>query len=145
MRNPKQFFHILSYLQYPLMLAALWFAIKPYLMRHELTEGIASLNSMLIFLGLTISFASLQDPAKTSWKFEKKIWENPKKARGYFIYVLLLSLAVLGFGIFGYFFTGIEAIKGLSIGAIVLAIGFTGYIKTVAEIFESHRKEDDTL
>ena len=62
----KLLFHYISYLQYPLMLIALYFAFKPYFNGLEITNEkidliFRNLNNMLIFMGLGISFSTLQD------------------------------------------------------------------------------------
>ena len=82
--NFKTFFHYISYIQYPLMLIATYFVLSPYINEIEQLKKnpdllFKNLNLTLIFMGLGISFSSLQDTSKTQNKFSKKIWENPKK------------------------------------------------------------------
>jgi len=149
MRSAKQIFHILSYLQYPLLILAVYFSIKPYLNGMEYLSNnqdilFKNYNYFLIFLGLGISFSTLQDTTKTSINFEKKIWENPKKGRNFIILLSLTILLVLAYGIFGYFITNNEKIKELSFGAIVLGIGLIGFLKTAIEVFDNHRKDKST-
>lgn len=146
----KLIFHYLSYLQYPLMIFVIYFAIKPYL--NELDDNgdrlnmvLESINNMLIFMGLGISFATLQDTSKTSIKYEKKIWENPKKGKWFIFMITVLTLLTLAFGVFGYFIAENENIKEVSFGAIVLGIGFVGFLKTAIDIFENHRKDKNTI
>ena len=72
------FFQKISYLQYPMMLIAMYFAIKPYTYIFEVgvnnqDKMFADLNSLLIFMGLGISFSTLQDTSKTQNKFSLKI------------------------------------------------------------------------
>jgi len=149
MKNTKQIFHILSYLQYPLLLFAMYFFVKPYFngMRY-LIENISivfeSYNNLLIFMGLAISFSSLQDTTKTSLNFEKKIWENPRKGKNVIIIISLTTFMILAYGIFGYFITSNENLKELSFGAIVLGIGLIGLLKTGVEIFDNHRMDKNT-
>jgi len=100
---------------------------------------------MLIFIGLGISFATLQDTSKTSIKYEKKIWENPKKGKWFILMITLLTLLTLAFGIFGYFIAENENVKEVSFGAIVLGIGFIGFLKTAIEVFENLRKDKNTI
>ena len=69
-----KFFQKISYLQYPMMLIAMYFAIKPYTYIFEAgmenqDKMFADLNSLLIFMGLGISFSTLQDTTKTQNKF----------------------------------------------------------------------------
>jgi len=149
MNSTKQIFHILSYLQYPLLILAIYFSIKPYFNGMEyLIENISILfenyNYFLIFMGLAISFSTLQDTSKTSLNFEKKIWENPRKGKRIIIMISLTTFLILAFGIFGYFITNNENINELSFGAIVLGIGLIGFLKTGVEIFDNHRNDKNT-
>lgn len=82
----RKFFHYVSYLQYPLMLLALYFAFKPYFFGFDQLKEkpelvFENLNSLLIFMGLAVSFSSLQDTTKTQNKFSEKIWRSPKKGK----------------------------------------------------------------
>ena len=149
MENFKKFFQVLSYLQYPLILLALFFSFKPYFNGIEsLTKDpstlLKSYNYTLIFLGLGISFSTLQDTTKTQNNFSKKIWENPKKGKRMIILICFLLLLFLSYGIFGYFITENEKIKELSFGSIIFSIGLIGFLKTVLEVFENHRKDKST-
>jgi hypothetical protein len=103
------------------------------------------LNYSLILYGISVSFATLQDTKKTSLKFEKKIWENPKKGKIVIIIVSILIFSLLAFGIFGYFITSNKIMKEVSFGIIVLGIGFIGLLKTALEIFENHRTNKNTV
>jgi magnesium-transporting ATPase (P-type) len=145
----KLLFHYLSYLQYPLMIFAIFYAIEPYFKgsvgsSDENNLVLDSLNNMMIFLGLGISFSSLQDTTKTSLKFEKKIWENPKKGMWVIALIILLSFSITAFGVFGYFITENEQIKEVSFGAIVFGVGFIGFLKTGIEVFNNHRIDKNT-
>ena len=145
----KLLFHYLSYLQYPLMIFAIFYAIEPYFKGSvgspdENNLVLDSLNNMMIFLGLGISFSSLQDTTKTSLKFEKKIWENPKKGMWVIALIILLSFSITAFGVFGYFITENEQIKEVSFGAIVFGVGFIGFLKTGIEVFNNHRIDKNT-
>ena len=149
MKNAKQTFHILSYLQYPLVILAMYFSTKPYLngldyMIENLNFVIKYYNYGLIFLGLAISFSTLQDTSKTSLKFEKKIWENPKKGKLFVIMISILTLISITFGIFGYFISMNENVKEISFGSIVFGIGLLGFLKTAIEVFENHRIDEKT-
>jgi uncharacterized BrkB/YihY/UPF0761 family membrane protein len=142
--NFKDIFHYVSYLQYPLMLVAIFFAIKPYL------EGIENFqenpdiifqntNSLLIFMGLAISFSSLQDTTKTQNKLSKKIWENPKKGKIFIAFISSIILILLIFGLIGYFASETSFLKEISIGIIVFGLGMFGFLKAAIEMFENHR------
>ena len=68
------------------MLVGLYFALIPYLQGMEQVKQnpdfiSQSLNTVLIFMGLSVSFSSLQDTSKTQNKVSKKIWQDPKKGK----------------------------------------------------------------
>lgn len=142
----RQFFQYLSYLQYPLMLIGLYFAFKPYLVGFEDLKNnpkifFNCLNSTLIFMGLGISFSSLQDTTKTQNKFSQKIWEDPKKGKIIIILICLQILITLILGLTGYFSSTNSIIKDLSIGLMIFSIGMFGFLKAALEVFENHRKD----
>lgn len=91
MNKIKQLFHTISYLQYPLLLMGVFLIAKPIFKGYNfLSENLEYLfetyNNALIFLGLTLSFASLQDPSKTLLRYEQRIWRNSKKSKNDFYY-----------------------------------------------------------
>lgn len=78
MKNINQIFHNLSYVQYPLLLIGLFLVVKPFFKGFDYLSSnpetlFRTYNYALLFFGLTLSFASLQDSRKTSLKYEKKI------------------------------------------------------------------------
>lgn len=139
MKNTKNFFQIISYSQYPLMLIALFYAINPYF------SGFATIwndfNNVLIFAGLGISFSTLQDTTTTQNNFSKKIWENPKKGKITLIFMSVFCFLILFFGMFSMYVTKNEILKELAFGLIVLGIGYIGLLKTAIEVYENHRKD----
>lgn len=140
MKDFKQLFHKVSYLQYPFMLGALWFYISFFR-----TDDWSKMNQALILFGIAISFATLQDTKKLLFSIEKKIWGNPKKGRRFIIYTAFLIFIFFAFGIFGYFFASESIIKEVSIGLIVVGIGFIGLLKTSVELFENYREDKATI
>ena len=144
--NLKKTFQVISYLQYPCILMALFFLVKPYFngieyLTSNFNEIFENLNYVLIFFGLGISFSTLQDTTKTQNKFSKKIWENPKKGKRMITIMMLFTFSVLSFGIIGYFISNNEIINELAFGTIILGIGLIGFLKSGLEIFENHRKD----
>lgn len=142
---PKQFFHAVSYLQYPLMLIALFFVIQPYLggieaAFEDFNIVLRGINKTFIFMGLGISFSTLQDTTKTQNEFSRKIWENPKKSRRFLTVFSISILVILIFGIYAYFSSADSAIKEVSFGAIVLGIGMVGMLKSAIEMADYHGK-----
>lgn len=132
------------------MFFAIFFAFKPYLYGFEhLAKNpaliIESLNSCLIFMGLGISFSTLQDTTKMQNEFSRKVWEDPKKGKIAIGVICGLVALFLIYGISGYFLIENEMVKELSFGAIVMGIGLIGFLKAALEVFENHRKDKNTL
>ena len=144
MKNIKQIFHVISYLQYPLLLGAIWFYIPFIISLSNKNADWTKLNYVLILFGIAVSFATLQDAKKTSLKFEKKIWRNPTRGKIAIIFIAFLVFSLLTFGIFGYFLASNKIIEEVSFGIIVLGVGFIGFLKTGIEIFENHREDRNT-
>jgi len=143
--TPKKFFQLISYLQYPLMMVALFFVIQPYLRGFDVAfedfkKVLQGINKTFIFMGLGISFSTLQDTTKTQNEFSRKIWEDPKKSRRFLTLFSVSILVILSFGIFAYFSSSESAIKEVSFGAIVLGIGMVGMLKSAIEMADYHGK-----
>lgn len=144
--NFKSIFHYISYLQYPLILIGFYFALSPYMMGMEkLRENpdliFENLNNLLIFMGLAVSFSSLQDTTKTQNNFSKKIWENPKKGKITIITMSVMILLILIMGLIGYLNANNGILKNLAVGLIILGLGMFGFLKAAIEMFENHRKD----
>lgn len=128
------------------MLIGLYFAIKPYLLgvdtlRAEPSLLYESLNSVLIFMGLGVSFSSLQDSSKTQNKLSKKIWEDPVKGKIMIALMALLILFFLGTGLSAYYFMDSGFLREIAIGVMILGSGMFGILKTAIEMFEHHRRD----
>lgn len=144
--NFKTTFHYISYLQYPLMLIGLYFAFSPYLLEMEKIKEnpvliFQNFNNVLIFMGLGVSFSSLQDTTKTQNKLSRKIYENPKKGKAFILSICLMIILILTFGLIGYLNSVESLLKDLSVGLIVLSLGMFGFLKAIIEMFENHRKD----
>ncbi|MEM8524630.1 MAG: hypothetical protein AAGG68_08295 [Bacteroidota bacterium] len=131
------------------MLVGLYFAIQPYFSGMEQLKDnpnviFESINSMLIFMGLGISFSSLQDTTKTQNELSKKIWENPRKGKMMIVLMSVMILFTLVLGLVGYFLAGDGILKDIAIGTIVLGLGMFGFLKAAIEMFENHRKDKDS-
>ncbi|MBT8219177.1 MAG: hypothetical protein KJP00_05110 [Bacteroidia bacterium] len=137
MPNTKLLFHYLSYLQYPIMLIAVLFALQPYF--NEFENFLSSINNMLIFMGLGISFSTLQDTQKTQNEMSLKIWSNPKKGRRFLIFMGILTLAFLVTGVVSIFLAEDSKIAEVGFGILVVGIGLLGMLKSGSEMFEHHR------
>ncbi|MGI6048845.1 MAG: hypothetical protein ACOYEG_12720 [Petrimonas sp.] len=144
MKNVKQIFHLLSYLQYPFLLIGLFLLIKPFFRGFDYVSSnpeflFKTYNNVLIFFGLTLSFASLQDSTKTSLRYEKQMWQNPKKAKFIFIVTIVTMIIFFISGMLGFIIKE-NAFKEFSYGSLILAIGLLGYLKLQMEIYENHKK-----
>ena len=144
--NVKRAFQIISYGQYPLMIIAVYFVIKPYINGLEFLKQNPEIlffnyNNALIFFGLGFSFSTLQDTTKTQSNFSKKIWTNPKNGRKMIFLISLVTFSTLILGVFLYYFGKIDKLKELSFGVIVLGIGLIGFLKSAIEVFENHRSD----
>lgn len=139
MKNPKNFFQVISYLQYPLLLIALFYVIHPYF------NGFVSIwvdyNNALIFAGLGISFSTLQDTTKTQNNLSKKIWENPIKGRKMLVFMSVFCFLIIIFGMFSMYISESEILKELAFGLVIFGIGYIGLLKAAIEVFENHRKD----
>lgn len=137
MFNPRIIFHKISYLAYPVMLVALFYVFKPYFVGFDTIWE--NYNYALIFLGLGVSLATLQDTTKTQNNFSKRIWESPKKGKYVLIGIAFLCLYFVVAGIYGFYISTNEIVQQLSFGAFVLGIGIMGMLKSAIEMFENHR------
>ena len=139
MKNPKNFFHMISYLQYPLILIALAFYV-PFVM-SLLNKAVdwSYLNHALILLGVALSFSTLQDTTTTQNEFSKKIWQDPKKGKRMLYLLAVMALFFMLTGFLSLFVLPIQGAEDVAVGLIVLGIGFIGILKAAIEMFENHR------
>lgn len=137
MKEPKLIFHYVSYLQYPLMLAGLYYAYLPFFTDYK--SILSEYNKALIFIGLGISFTTLQDTRKTQNNFSKRIWENPKYSKIFLLYLITLIFVILGFGFFCLFTTTYIKLNELAFGIIAVGIGLIGMLKAALEMVEYHQ------
>ncbi len=137
MKDPKKTFHIVSYLQYPFVLVALYFVFKPLLFgRDSIWEDY---NIALVFYGLTISLMTLQDSAKTD-ALSKRIFKNPKRTKRFLVTLTAFALLITLLGIYCLFGTENANLKSLSFGIISIGIGLIGVLKAAIEMAEALQK-----
>lgn len=141
MKKIKNAFQYLSYLQYPLMFFGLYYAYKPLIFGTETFWS--DINNTLIFMGLGVSFSTLQDPKKMQNKFSQRIWENPKYANAFLIYLALFTLFMLIYGAYGYFFSTKENIQEVALGIMILGISLIGMLKLGIEMAENHSIKEE--
>lgn len=143
MSNIKKLFHAISYVQYPLILIAVFYTLVPYISGFDVFWQ--SINQALIFAGLGISFSTLQDTTKTQNNFSKKIWENPKKGQRALMFIFVSALAMLAFGLYGFFVAKNGIVKEVAFGTLMLGIAYIGLLKSAIEMFENHRADECTV
>lgn len=139
MNNFKNLFHSISYVQYPLMLIALFYTLTPYINGFDVFWQ--SINQALIFAGLGISFSTLQDTTKTQNNFSKKIWENHKKGQRALMLIFIVALIMLTVGLYGFFVARDGVVKEVAFGTLMLGIAYIGLLKSAIEMFENHRTD----
>lgn len=145
--NPKLIFHYISYLQYPMMLVAMIFLFEALITGKfiDLDYYLEAVNNTLIFMGLGISFSSLQDTDKTQNKLSKKVWQDPVKGKRFLIIMGFFTALLIIAGLCFYFIFDEGAAKTVSIGIFVLGIGMVGLLKAAMEMFEKHRTDKNPL
>ncbi|HEU4775267.1 MAG TPA: hypothetical protein VFS95_00495 [Telluria sp.] len=137
MVNVKRLFQVISYLQYPLMLVALGYMLYPYFAGFDTLW--TSINNVLIFFGLAISFSTLQDTTKTQNNFSKKVWEDPRKGMFALMLISGSTLLFLALGMFGILFSKGGILKEVSFGVLMLGLSYIGLLKSAIEMHEHHR------
>lgn len=119
------------------MAVVMYFVFEPYFNGFETL--MESFNSALIFMGLAISFSTLQDTTKTQNKISKKVWQSPKKGKITLACMAVMALYCIISGIVGFYSSEMEVLQQFSFGLIVLGIGILGLLKAAMEMFENHR------
>ena len=137
MFEARALFHKISYLQYPLMLIGIYYAVQPYIVGFD--YFFESVNNLLIFIGLGISVSTLQDTTTTQNEVSRKIWQDPKKGKLLLSVLGATTLFLIIAGMYGAYVSTSENFKELSFGIIVLGIGLIGMLKAAIEMFENHR------
>jgi hypothetical protein len=135
--NTKKIFHLISYLQYPLILAGVLFIFRTFLTGFEtLWENY---NYTLIFFGVGISFSTLQDTSKTQNKLSLRIWQNPKSGKVFIVIMTLMTFFFTIIGLIGLMISEHSILREIAVGLTVLGIGFINMLKAAIEMFENHR------
>lgn len=135
--SPRDVFQAISYLQYPLMLVALAYTIKPYLTG---LDGIwEDANYALLYAGIGIGLSSLQDPTRMQNEISRKVWQDPRKGRLMLALMAVASLGMIFLGLVASYQAPSEVIQQVSMGLFSLGLGMVGVLKTAIEMFEHHR------
>lgn len=97
------------------------------------------LNYVLILLGVSFSFSTLQDPRKTQNKFSRMIWRSPGKGKIAIGIISSMAFGFISFGLYLLYYSNTNVAENISVGLTVLGIGQIGLLKTALEMFENHR------
>lgn len=136
-RNPQDVFQAVSYLQYPLMLVALAYSVKPFV--TGLDGILEDMNHGLLYAGIGIGLSSLQDPRRMQNEVSRRVWEDPRKGRLMIAVMTASSLGMILIGLVASYQTSSNAMQQVSMGVFSLGLGMIGILKTAIEMFEHHR------
>jgi len=134
----------MSYLQYPFLLLSAYYSLVTGFdlgqsLAKKLEIDLTNINMTLVFMGLAISLASLQDTTKVQFSFAKKIYQNRAKANFFFVVVAVEIFIFLGLGVAG-MFSSVRLLHEISFGLISLGVGLIGLLKAAVEMFEHQQK-----
>ena len=137
--NPTLIFHKISYLQYPLMGIALFYILTPFF--NEFQIDLDVFNKALVFMGISITFSTLQDTTKTQNKLSLRIFQDPKKAKTFLFIMVVLIIFFLLTGLIGMLGSENKKLSEVAFGMIVFGLGLIGMLKSATEMAQNHRKE----
>ncbi len=140
MKNSTEVFHKISYLQYPLMAVVLYYIMTPYFNGFKI--DLDAYNKALVFMGISVTFSTLQDTTKTQNKLSLRIFQNPSYSRIFLILIACLILFFLGAGITGMLGSEDKKLNEVAFGMIIFGLGLTGLLKSAAEMAQNHRLKD---
>jgi hypothetical protein len=132
MKCIKQVLHYSSYPQYPAMLLALFYVLRPLLEGAGLNS--TDLNSALVFVGLGISLATLQDPSKSHNKLFSYIKDHSGDGKRIIIVIVAIILLVLG--LIGFFSENNNTLHELNFGFFLFGVGLIGFLQHAIDILE---------
>lgn len=143
-RSLDDVFQILSYLQYPAMLAALGYAVKSVLTMLAVKKtGMVPVyddwNYVLLYAGIGIGLSALQDPARTQNEVSRKVWADPRKGRWMLMLLASYALGAMGVGLAGAYLATSTALNQMSLGLVAFGLGMVGLLKTAIQMREHHR------
>lgn len=99
-------------------------------------------NLGLVFMGLAITFSTLQDTKKTQNKMSEKIWKNKKYATWFIVYFLLIIFVLIALALVWQFGNN-AALQGLSWGVLSIAMGLVGVVKGGLEMAEYQQNKSE--
>jgi hypothetical protein len=134
MKLLKLVFHLLSYLQYPAMVMALYYPLMPLLAGKELQW--TDLNNSLVFVGLGISLATLQDPARSQNKLFSYIKDHPEDGKRIILLIVAITALILVLGIVGFFSDHTNTLNELYFGFFLFGVGLIGFLQRALDSLE---------
>ncbi|WP_143703866.1 MULTISPECIES: hypothetical protein [Luteimonas] len=142
--SARDVFQILSYLQYPMMLIAVGYAVRSVVAILSNPGGGVSLaygdwNHVLLYAGIGIGLSSLQDPSRTQNDLSRKVWQNPVMGRWMLVVLAAYTFGAMTAGLAGAYLAGTSVVHQLSLGLLALGLGLLGMLKTAIEMREHHR------
>jgi len=135
--GPRAWFQMLSYLQYPAMVATAIYAARPLF--NGMAGALDDWNYALLYAGVGVGLSSLQDPARTQNKISRKVWQDPRKGRLMLMLLSIEALLPIVIGLVGVYLASSTALNQLSLGLVAFGLGMVGLLKTAIEMFEHHR------
>ena len=140
----RRVFQWLSYLQYPALLVALYFAVRTGFALGSAGrsgwDGVyEAANMLLLHAGIGIGLASLQDPTRTQNTMSRRVWEDPRKGRWMLGLIAVYALGAMTLGLAGAYVAGDPALGQLSLGLLAFGLGMVGLLRTAMEMREHHR------
>lgn len=139
MLSLRSVFHLISYAQYLFIGVALYFDVLFVWGAFNQVLDWDLINSMLVYMGIAISFSTLQDTQKTQNALSLRVWQNPTQGRFFLAVLGLSTLTFMVLGLVGMTLVQESVIKEVAFGMVVLGIGMLGMTKAASEMFEHHR------
>jgi MFS family permease len=116
------------------MLIALYYAIQPYF--SGTGTDLVSLNNAMVFVGLGISLATLQDPSRSQNKVFRYISEHPGHGKRMIALMAVITLFIMIFGLIGFFQEKNQTLNELYFGFFLLGVGLIGFIKGAVDVMD---------
>jgi hypothetical protein len=142
--SARDVFQAVSYLQYPMMLVALGYAIKSVIAMASVGDAgwasaYADWNYILLYAGIGIGLSSLQDPRKTQNELSRKVWQDPVKGRWMLGLLAVYAFGAMAAGLAGAYLADTTIVSQLSLGLLAFGLGMLGLLKMAIQMREHHR------
>lgn len=141
MPGARQFFHYISYLQYPLVAASFIFYV-PFMQTLASGEpNLELLDNFLIVIGVGLSFSTMQDTTRTQNKLSKKVWESPRMGKVFLVFLSVITFFLIVTGLILLLAPGDfnSTLQEIAVGILMLGVGLLGLLQAAIEMFENHR------